>query len=179
MSRAPWIALVVVLLAGCGGKTDLWHVERASGGERAELQAAADEWCDATAGGFCPVLVDYRRDEAKEPSDKRIVVVAQAAIASRFGGDAARGMRHADLRFGATIDETIWISNDSECTVHEIALHEFGHAAGIARHVLDDPNAIMAPTCTGERGAIQPSDLEAYCQFAGCQVVKGAVDLRR
>lgn len=132
------------------------------------LQDALDQWCEATAGRWCPEIVDGAAFEVR--------------------GDArysARGRNPLSVGFYEHGTEHLVLNTERELpadAVHQTLLHEIGHLR-VEGH-LRDPHALMAAhnclewaadgtTCRtfAQMGCIDQASAEAFCDgegWSGC-----------
>lgn len=169
------VALVGLLLgsiSGCAPSDPVYVDRRFSADEQAEIQAAADYWCNATGGAACVDLVfgAHVGRASKTTSDGRRVLVrmtesdALASPSPLLSSGRKSGSRWVNTdELGFSSEEVIAIvpSRIGPGYLRTVVAHELGHHFDM-NHVAT-PGALMVDT--GETSEIR-SHVEAGCLTA-------------
>ena len=150
---------VLLCLPACAGGTDIWVAE---GNLSAPAMRAADAWCAATAGAYCPAVTDHGPGRRIRSSALPGRTCGRTDMTYSWASDGsvraeAEGI-HVDLGCGpfyitdvtathtrAAVHGPGWggpwrRATSAEAATHVIA-HELGHVAGLVHD--DTPGHIM------------------------------------
>jgi hypothetical protein len=126
MTKLGLIA-VVALVAGCSTRPESFRVSGFSAVEVAQLQSAADEWCSATNGDYCPSL---------SGGENTVELVSELSDRASSRYALTGGVGHVWVLDRS--DDANWLK-----MLRRSFLHELGHNAG-CRNELADGNVMAA-----------------------------------
>jgi hypothetical protein len=137
---------IAILTAGCASRPEAFRVSGFEPDELEQLQSAADEWCNATGGAYCPSL-------SGGENTVELVPELSNGAGARYALTGGKGR--------------VWIADRSDNAdwlrlLRRSFLHELGHNAGCRSHGPD--GTVMAEAEGSEPDHLTASDVQCANQ---------------